>query len=75
MFSSVLDLDSVMFQEGMENSILSDYAECSDSHGLCYIKDRFTKRCTYIMWLQTGFFLLQTSIFVKRICTISSSKL
>lgn len=34
MFSSVLDVDSVILQEGMEHSVLGDYTECSNSHGL-----------------------------------------
>ena len=34
MFSSVLDVGSLVLQEGMEHSILGDYAECSENHGL-----------------------------------------
>ncbi|EFO63069.1 Hypothetical protein GLP15_1788 [Giardia lamblia P15] len=34
MFSSVLDVDSVILQEGMEHSVLGDYTECSNSHDL-----------------------------------------
>lgn len=50
MFSSVLDVDSAIFQEGTGSSILGDYTECSESHGL-YGFDAYTGRVSEHIFL------------------------